>query len=107
MRMAVFAFGVVAAVVLQCAAAQRAYVVGDSNLGWTIPPNGAETYVSWASNKNFMVDDVLSKYCVSFHLLCFPPPPPPPPQISGTNQCHLTLFFSFFPQRKNLTVFLF
>ncbi|KAG5537544.1 hypothetical protein RHGRI_024862 [Rhododendron griersonianum] len=42
MRMAVFAFGVVAAVVLQCAAAQRAYVVGDNSLGWTIPPNGAE-----------------------------------------------------------------
>ncbi|KAI8544301.1 hypothetical protein RHMOL_Rhmol08G0285700 [Rhododendron molle] len=44
MRMVVFAFDVVAAVVLQCAVAQRAYVIGDSSLGWTIPPNGAEAH---------------------------------------------------------------
>ncbi|KAH7865114.1 hypothetical protein Vadar_002425 [Vaccinium darrowii] len=53
-------FGVVSAVVLQCAAAQTMYVVGDS-LGWTIPQNGEEASVSWASNKTFMVGDVLSK----------------------------------------------
>ncbi|KAH7865190.1 hypothetical protein Vadar_003369 [Vaccinium darrowii] len=51
-------FGVVSAVVLQCAAAQTMYVVGDS-LGWTIPQNGEEASVSWASNKTFMVGDVL------------------------------------------------
>lgn len=53
-------FGVFAAVMLQCAAAQTTYVVGD-NLGWTIPQNGAQAYVSWASNKTFVVGDVLSK----------------------------------------------
>ncbi|KAH7866578.1 hypothetical protein Vadar_022232 [Vaccinium darrowii] len=56
MRMVVF--GVVAAILLHCAAAQTTYVVGDS-LGWTIPSNGAEAYISWASNKTFMVGDSL------------------------------------------------
>ncbi|KAH7866978.1 hypothetical protein Vadar_027375 [Vaccinium darrowii] len=56
MRLVVF--GVVAVVLLQCAAAQTTYVVGDS-IGWTIPSNGAEAYVSWGSNKNFMVGDIL------------------------------------------------
>lgn len=62
MRMALV-FGVLAAVMLQCAAAQTAYVVGDS-LGWNIPSNGAQAYVSWASNKNFVIGDTLSKYYV-------------------------------------------
>ncbi|KAF7135814.1 hypothetical protein RHSIM_Rhsim08G0213300 [Rhododendron simsii] len=59
MRMVVVAlFGVVAAVMLQCAAAQTAHVVGDSS-GWIVPPNGAQAYVSWASNKTFVVGDTL------------------------------------------------
>ncbi|KAF5453238.1 hypothetical protein F2P56_028154, partial [Juglans regia] len=36
----VFVFGVVAAVLLQCAAARTVHVVGDS-LGWTVPRGGA------------------------------------------------------------------
>ncbi|KAF7135910.1 hypothetical protein RHSIM_Rhsim08G0213500 [Rhododendron simsii] len=58
MRMVVALFGVVAAVMLQCAAAQTAHVVGDTS-GWIVPPNGAQAYVSWASDKNFVVGDTL------------------------------------------------
>ncbi|KAI8544307.1 hypothetical protein RHMOL_Rhmol08G0286300 [Rhododendron molle] len=58
MRMVLALFGVVAAVMLQCAAAQTVHVVGNT-LGWTVPQNGAEAYVSWASNKTFVVGDIL------------------------------------------------
>ncbi|KAI8544306.1 hypothetical protein RHMOL_Rhmol08G0286200 [Rhododendron molle] len=58
MRMVLALFGVVAAVMLQCAAAQTEHVVGGTS-GWTIPQNGAEAYVSWASNQTFVVGDTL------------------------------------------------
>lgn len=35
------------------------YTVGDS-LGWTVPPN-ANTYSDWASDKTFVVGDILGK----------------------------------------------
>ncbi|GFY96961.1 hypothetical protein Acr_11g0012670 [Actinidia rufa] len=50
--------GVVAAVMLQCAIAQTVHVVGD-NIGWTIPSNGAQGYITWASSKTFLVGDTL------------------------------------------------
>ncbi|GFY97037.1 hypothetical protein Acr_11g0013430 [Actinidia rufa] len=50
--------GVVAAVILQCATAQTVHVVGD-NIGWTIPSNGAEGYITWASSKTFLIGDTL------------------------------------------------
>ncbi|GFY97038.1 hypothetical protein Acr_11g0013440 [Actinidia rufa] len=50
--------GVVAAVMLQCAIAQTVHVVGD-NIGWTIPSNGAQGYITWASSKTFVVGDTL------------------------------------------------
>ncbi|CAL0307116.1 unnamed protein product [Lupinus luteus] len=34
------------------------YTVGDT-IGWTIPTGGASVYVTWASNKNFKVGDIL------------------------------------------------
>ncbi|CAL9017477.1 unnamed protein product [Prunus brigantina] len=34
------------------------YVVGD-DLGWTIPPDGAPTYASWASKHTLVVGDIL------------------------------------------------
>lgn len=34
------------------------YVVGD-DLGWTIPPDGAATYASWASKHTLVVGDIL------------------------------------------------
>ncbi|XP_058226722.1 cucumber peeling cupredoxin-like [Rhododendron vialii] len=58
MRMVLALFGVVAAVMLQCAAAQTVHVVGDAS-GWIVPQNGAEAYVSWASDKTFVVGDTL------------------------------------------------
>ncbi|XP_061995660.1 umecyanin-like [Rosa rugosa] len=51
-------FGLVAAVFLQCVAVETSHVVGDS-VGWTIPQNGAQEYVTWASDKKFVVGDVL------------------------------------------------
>lgn len=36
------------------------YTVGDSD-GWTILPGGASAYATWASNKTFIVGDVLGK----------------------------------------------
>ena len=58
------AFGFVLMVLLQCAAAQTVHVVGDG-IGWTIPSNGA--YTNWASGKNFVVGDILSKSWI----ICF------------------------------------
>ncbi|XP_062008205.1 umecyanin-like [Rosa rugosa] len=52
-------FGLVAAVFLQIMAAQTAHVVGGS-IGWTIPQNGAQEYVTWASGQKFLVGDVLT-----------------------------------------------
>ncbi|KAJ9692685.1 hypothetical protein PVL29_011663 [Vitis rotundifolia] len=49
---------VAATLMVNFAAAQTVHVVGDS-LGWTVPPNGAAAYTSWASNKQFMVGDIL------------------------------------------------
>ncbi|KAK9282189.1 hypothetical protein L1049_005101 [Liquidambar formosana] len=51
--------GVVVAVMLQCAVAQTVHVVGDS-MGWIIPPGGAAAYTTWASTKNFVVNDILT-----------------------------------------------
>ncbi|KAM5578754.1 umecyanin [Rosa sericea] len=51
-------FGLVAAVFLQCVAAETAHVVGDT-VGWIIPQNGAQEYVTWASGQKFVVGDVL------------------------------------------------
>ncbi|PSS07509.1 Cucumber peeling cupredoxin like [Actinidia chinensis var. chinensis] len=56
--MSMLVVGVVAVVMVQCAAAQTVHVVGD-NIGWTIPQNGAEGYTTWASNKTFMLGDIL------------------------------------------------
>ncbi|XP_057503888.1 umecyanin-like [Actinidia eriantha] len=56
--MSMLLVGVVAAVMLQCATAQTVHVVGD-NIGWTIPSNGAEGYITWASSKTFLVGDTL------------------------------------------------
>ncbi|XP_062022330.1 umecyanin-like [Rosa rugosa] len=51
-------FGLVAAVFLQCVAAQTTHVVGGS-VGWTIPQTGAQEYVTWASGQKFVVGDFL------------------------------------------------
>ncbi|GFY96960.1 hypothetical protein Acr_11g0012660 [Actinidia rufa] len=51
--MSMLLVAVVAAVILQCATAQTVHVVGD-NIGWTIPSNGAEGYITWASSKTFL-----------------------------------------------------
>ncbi|KAG2729311.1 hypothetical protein I3843_01G239000 [Carya illinoinensis] len=51
-------FGVVAVLLLQCAAAQTVHVVGD-NIGWSVPAGGASAYETWAANKQFMVGDIL------------------------------------------------
>ncbi|KAL6144840.1 hypothetical protein ACLB2K_055530 [Fragaria x ananassa] len=52
-------FGLVTAVFLQSAAAQTVHVVGDS-VGWNIPQNGPQDYVTWASSQTFVVGDILS-----------------------------------------------
>ncbi|PRQ50647.1 putative Blue (type 1) copper binding protein [Rosa chinensis] len=52
-------FGLLAAVFLESVAAQTAHVVGGS-VGWTIPQNGAQEYVTWASGQKFIVGDVLT-----------------------------------------------
>ena len=66
--MSMLVVGVVAAVMLQCATAQTVHVVG-GNIGWTIPRNGAEGYTTWAFNKTFMVDDILSKFLINSFFL--------------------------------------
>ncbi|XP_076907556.1 mavicyanin-like [Bidens hawaiensis] len=48
----------VASCQLQSTVAQTRHIVGDT-LGWTIPPNGAATYTTWASQRNFTVGDTL------------------------------------------------
>ena len=68
--MSMLLVGIVAAVMLQCAIAQTVHVVGD-NIGWTIPSNGAEGYISWASSKTFVIGDTLSKFLL---LYCFGDP---------------------------------
>ncbi|KAG6669478.1 hypothetical protein I3843_01G238900 [Carya illinoinensis] len=52
-------FGVVAVLLLQCAAAQTVHVVGDS-IGWSVPAGGVSTYETWAASKQFVVGDILS-----------------------------------------------
>ncbi|KAL6141032.1 hypothetical protein ACLB2K_059323 [Fragaria x ananassa] len=51
-------FGLVAAVFLHGVAAQTAHVVGGS-IGWMIPQNDAQEYVTWASGQEFIVGDTL------------------------------------------------
>ncbi|XP_041019185.1 cucumber peeling cupredoxin-like [Juglans microcarpa x Juglans regia] len=51
-------FGVVAVLLLQCAAAQTVHVVGDS-IGWSVPTGGASAYETWAASKQFVVGDIL------------------------------------------------
>ncbi|GKC56668.1 cucumber peeling cupredoxin-like protein [Tanacetum coccineum] len=41
--------------------AQTRHVVGDS-IGWTIPPNGAGAYTTWAASQPFRVGDTLLFY---------------------------------------------
>ncbi|KAI8544300.1 hypothetical protein RHMOL_Rhmol08G0285600 [Rhododendron molle] len=53
----VVVFRVIAAVMLQCAVTQMTYVL--VLIGWTIPQNGAEAYMSWASDRTFVIGDVL------------------------------------------------
>ncbi|XP_023733999.2 cucumber peeling cupredoxin [Lactuca sativa] len=48
----------VASMQMQSSIAQTRHVVGDA-LGWTIPPNGAAAYTTWASQQNFTVGDSL------------------------------------------------
>uniref|UniRef100_A0A2N9F4C6 Phytocyanin domain-containing protein n=1 Tax=Fagus sylvatica TaxID=28930 RepID=A0A2N9F4C6_FAGSY len=53
----VVVLSVVAAVLLQCTAAQTVHVVGDS-IGWTIPAipeGGAQAYQTWAASKHFVL----------------------------------------------------
>ncbi|RZB42275.1 hypothetical protein D0Y65_053025 [Glycine soja] len=52
---------------LHGSAAQTRHVVGDA-MGWIIPPGGATTYTTWASNKTFTVGDTLSKQKISLVL---------------------------------------
>ena len=63
----VVVLSVVAAVLLQCTAAQTVHVVGDS-IGWTIPAipeGGAQAYQTWAASKHFVVGDILSTISIS------------------------------------------
>ena len=66
--MSMLVVGVVAAVMVQCAAAQTVHMVGD-NIGWTIPQNGAEGYTTWVSNKTFALGDILSKVLINSFFL--------------------------------------
>ncbi|XWS20432.1 hypothetical protein CRYUN_Cryun31cG0100600 [Craigia yunnanensis] len=51
--------GIIIAVVLMLfTVAQTVHVVGN-DMGWTIPPNGATAYGTWAASKRFMVGDIL------------------------------------------------
>ncbi|XVF26576.1 hypothetical protein REPUB_Repub14bG0029600 [Reevesia pubescens] len=43
---------------MQCTTAQMMHVVGD-DMGWSVPPNGATAYSTWATSKRFMVGDIL------------------------------------------------
>ncbi|KAJ0515361.1 putative Phytocyanin domain, cupredoxin [Helianthus annuus] len=52
---------VVASMHMQSSMAQTRHVVGDA-LGWTIPPNGAAAYTTWASQQTFRVGDTLCKF---------------------------------------------
>ncbi|KAI3495956.1 hypothetical protein L1887_38304 [Cichorium endivia] len=56
--MVVFVIMMVASFQLQSTVAQTRHVVGDA-LGWTIPPGGAATYTTWASQRTFAVGDTL------------------------------------------------
>jgi hypothetical protein len=60
-------FGFAMMVLFQRSVAQTVYVVGDND-GWTVPQAGAQAYITWASGKNFMVGDTLSK-CMSSSLV--------------------------------------
>ncbi|PON63211.1 Cupredoxin [Parasponia andersonii] len=54
-----------AAVLLLSQIAQaKEFLVGEK-MCWTIPPGGAATYASWASNITFVVGDTLDYYYVS------------------------------------------
>ncbi|PWA47604.1 cupredoxin, Blue (type 1) copper protein, binding site [Artemisia annua] len=56
--MVVMVVMVLASFQLQSTLAQTRHVVGGS-LGWTIPPNGAATYTTWAASQTFRVGDTL------------------------------------------------
>ena len=51
---------IIAVALIQCTVAQTMHVVGD-DMGWTIPPNGATAYSTWAASKRFMIGDILGK----------------------------------------------
>ncbi|KAI7724874.1 hypothetical protein M8C21_011017 [Ambrosia artemisiifolia] len=82
---------IVASMQMHSSMAQTRHVVGDT-LGWTIPPNGAATYTTWASQQTFNVGDSLFfNFTTGFHdyhkqrtahapsPIPSPPPPPAPP----------------------------
>ncbi|KAK9071358.1 hypothetical protein SSX86_009926 [Deinandra increscens subsp. villosa] len=48
----------VTSMLLDTSVAQTRHVVGDA-LGWTIPPNGAAAYTTWAAQQTFTVGDTL------------------------------------------------
>ncbi|GKF51682.1 cucumber peeling cupredoxin-like protein [Tanacetum coccineum] len=52
---------VLASFQLQSTVAQTRHVVRDS-IGWTIPPNGAGAYTTWATSQPFRVGDTLLFY---------------------------------------------
>lgn len=64
-------FGLVAAVFLHSVTAQTAHVVGGS-IGWMIPQNGPQEYVTWASGQEFIVGDTLSKFPIYIFLISIP-----------------------------------
>ncbi|KAM7254150.1 hypothetical protein ACFE04_031832 [Oxalis oulophora] len=45
--------------ITQLVVAQTVHVVGD-DLGWTLPPGGANVYTNWAARKQFEVGDILT-----------------------------------------------
>ncbi|KAI3524444.1 hypothetical protein L1887_03099 [Cichorium endivia] len=58
LSMVIFMVMMIASMQMQSSMAQTRHVVGDA-LGWTIPPNGAAAYTTWASQQNFTVGDTL------------------------------------------------
>ncbi|KAJ0710133.1 putative Phytocyanin domain, cupredoxin [Helianthus annuus] len=63
----VLAVMMIASFQLQPTMAKTRHIVGDA-LGWTIPPNGATTYATWASRQSFTVGDTLFfNFTTGFH----------------------------------------
>lgn len=88
----------VASMQMQSSIAQTRHVVGDA-LGWTIPPNGAAAYTTWASQQNFTVGDSLGTYIYNSNRR--PPPLPRPHTLLET------VFYQFYSLIKNWNILLF